>query len=87
MTRTTTEATTKPTTRPTVEPTFENTLQHYSYAPLVELALKLAGRVKASRDRRAGVALPQFFDSVEQNFAARPEQARQAKPVSSPGMD
>ena len=79
-----TKTTTKATTEETAEPTFENTLQHYSYAPLVELAVKLAGRIKAAKDRRADPAPSRDFDSTGQHRPAKAAQARAAKPVSSP---
>jgi hypothetical protein len=79
--------TNKEATAETVEKRPEDTLQHYSYAPLVEGALKLAKRIKAARDRRTGVTSPGTFDGAGQNRMVSAEQAQQAKPVSSPAVD
>ncbi len=40
---------TKETAKDTTEATFENTYPRYPFAPLVELALNLAGRIKAAK--------------------------------------
>ena len=74
---------TRETTGETVEPTFDNTSLNYSYAPLVELAVKLAGRIKAAKNRRNGLAPPQIIASAGLPPMAEPEQAQTAKPVAS----
>jgi hypothetical protein len=81
------EKTTKAATEATVEKRPEDTLQHYSYAPLVEIAIKLAERIKAARSRRAGVTPPRAFDGIGENRMVRAEQAQQTRPESSPAMD
>ena len=48
MTKATTETTTETTPGATTEATFENTYPRYPFAPLVELALMLASRIKAT---------------------------------------
>lgn len=79
--------TTKTVTDATVEKGLENTLQHYSYAPLVQIALKLANRIKAARDQRAGVTPPGAFDGSGRNHMIAAEQEQQARPVSTASTD
>ena len=50
----------KTTAKAKAEATFEDALLNCSFAPLIELAINLAGRVKAAKSRPISVAPPRF---------------------------